>query len=353
MSTPPPSVYVEAFYNADTPMLLYDLNFIINDVNRAGEVFTGYARDELVGEPVSIIAGDTETVDDIIETLVRGEPWRGDFALQTKFGTRVYGRGSTAPIVVDGKTKGYVAVFVDTTKQQRYASTSRVLSRLLRHDLRNELNLMYGYIDRAATKTDDPDALASLRKARQQVEQIVGRSDQVRDLRDLLEQSYDAESRPVRLAEVLEERVVAARKQFPEADISLGQIPGVRVYADDLLSAAFDALIENAVVHNDKEVPEVEVDVLDRQTDVVVRVRDNGPGVPLEQEDLIFGREDVDVVHHGTGLGLFLVDSIVSNYDGTAWVEENEPEGATFAIRLQHASDTAVGENVSEPIRED
>jgi PAS domain S-box-containing protein len=352
MSSLSESVYAEAFSSADTPMLLYDLNFIITDVNRAGQAFTGYSRDELVGEPVSIIAGETEVVYEIMETLIRGDPWQGSFALQTKFGTRVYGRGSTAPIVVDGKTKGYVAVFVDTTKQQRYASTSRVLSRLLRHDLRNELNLLYGYISRAAANTDDDDALAALRNGREQIERIVGRTDQVRDLRELLEQSYDAESRPVRLAELLEERVVAARKRFSDAEISLGPIPGIEVYADDLLPAAFDALIENAVVHNDKPVPRVDIDAVDRQTDVVVRVQDNGPGVPLEQEDLLFGREDVDTVHHGTGLGLFLVDSVVSNYDGAVWVEENEPEGAVFAVRLQHAADTMVGEDGAEPNRE-
>jgi K+-sensing histidine kinase KdpD len=93
----------------------------------------------------------------------------------------------------------------------------------------------------------------------------------------------------------------------------------------------------------------VEVDVLDRQTDVVVQVIDNGPGVPRGQEDLIFGREDVDTVHHGTGLGLFLVDSIVSNYDGTVWVEENDPEGAVFAVRLQHASHATVSDDVLDP----
>ncbi|WP_372910723.1 ATP-binding protein [Salinigranum sp.] len=349
MSSLSPAVYVEAFHSADTPMLVFDLNFLVRDVNRAGQSFTGYTREELVDEPVSVIAGDESVVDEIVETLIRGEPWQGEFPLQTKAGTRVYGRGSTAPVVVDGKTKGYVAVFVDTTKQRRYASTSRVLSRLVRHDLRNELNLLYGYIDRAATQTDEPEALDALERARSQVMTVVGRSDRVRELRDLLEQSYDAESDPVRLAEVLEERVTAARKRFPDADISLGRLPGVRVHADDLLPAAIDALLENAVVHNDKEAAEVTVDVIDRQTDVVVRICDNGPGVPRGQRDLIFGREDVDVVHHGTGLGLFLVDNIVDSYDGAVWVEDNDPEGAVFAVRLQHASEGVVGQDAFEP----
>ncbi|AUV81986.1 PAS domain-containing sensor histidine kinase [Salinigranum rubrum] len=347
MSSLSPAVYVEAFHSADTPMLVFDLNFLVRDVNRAGQAFTGYTRDELVDEPVSVIAGNDDVVDEIVETLIRGEPWQGEFALQTKSGTRVYGRGSTAPIVVDGKTKGYVAIFVDTTKQRRYASTSRVLSRLLRHDLRNELNILYGYIDRAAASADDTEVLEALEQARAQVMQVVGRADRVRKLRDLLEQSYDAESDPVRLAEVLEERVKAVQKQFPDADISLGPVPGVRVYADDLLPAALDALLENAVVHNDKAVAEVEVDVIDRQTDVIIRICDNGPGVPYEQRDLIFGREDTDVVHHGTGIGLFLVDNIVDNYDGAVWVEENDPEGAVFAVRLQHASEAVIGQDAA------
>ncbi|WP_136591889.1 ATP-binding protein [Salinigranum halophilum] len=353
MSSLSPPVYVEALHSADTPMLIFDLNFLVRDVNRAGQSFTGYTRDELVGEPVSVLAGDDDVVDEIVETLIRGEPWQGEFGLQTKFGTRVYGRGSTAPIIVGGKTKGYVAVFVDTTKQRRYASTSRVLSRLLRHDLRNELNLLYGYVDQAAAQTDDPEALDALERAREQVMQVVGRSDRVRKLRELLEQSYDAESSPVRLAEALEERVTAAQRRFPDAEFSLDHVPGVRVYADDLLPAALDALLENAVVHNDKEVPRVTVDAVDRQTDVLIRICDNGPGVPPAQRDLIFGREDEDVVHHGTGLGLFLVDNIVDNYDGAVWVEDNDPEGAVFAVRLQHASDAVVEQDAVEPSVED
>jgi PAS domain S-box-containing protein len=342
MSPFSPSAYVEAFHSADTPLLLTDLNFIVRDINQAGQEFTGYSRGEIVGEPVSLVAGDAGVVHEIIDSLVRDEPWRGEFLLQTKAGTRVYGRGSAAPVTVEGETRGYVAVFVDTTKQRRYASTSRVLSRLLRHDLRNELNLLYGYLDQAATVVDDTDALEALDRAHEQVEQIVGRSDRVRQLRETLERSYDAETVPLPLDTLLETRVKAARVRFPDADISLGEVPSVELYADDLLPIALDELIENAVEHNDAETPRVAVDAVDRQTDVIIRISDNGPGVPAGQIDLIFGREDVDALHHGTGLGLFMVDSIVSNYDGTVWVESDEAGGATFVVRLQRAAAEAV-----------
>jgi PAS domain S-box-containing protein len=337
-----PSAYVEAFHSADTPLLITDLNFIVQDVNRAGLQFTGYRKDELVGEPVSIVAGNADVIHEIVETLIREEPWHGEFLLQTKAGTRVYGMGSAAPIVVDGTTMGYVAVFVDTTKQRRYASTSRVLSRLLRHDLRNELNLLYGYLGGARSNTDDPDALDALDRAEAQVERIVGRSDRVRQLREILEQSYDAETTSIPLDSLLKRCVHRARKRYPEAEITLEDVPSVRLYADELLPLALDEIVENAVVHNDAETPRVVVDAADRETDVIIRISDNGPGVPSDQVDLIFGREDVDALHHGTGLGLFMVDCIVTNYDGTVWAEESESEGAQFVVRLQRATGEGV-----------
>ena len=340
MSSLAPAIYAEALHNVDTPVLLTDLSFIVTDVNRAGQAFTGYDRSELVGEPVSVVAGDFDVVSDVVETLVEGETWRGEFVLQTKGGRRVYGTGSAAPIVVDGKTRGYVAVFVDTTKQRRYASTSRVLSRLLRHDLRNELNLLYGHVEEASSASDDPVVQEALARATKQIDRLVGRSERVRQLRGLLEASSDVESVSLPLDEVLERCVTRAAKRFPEATITLQPVPAVEVYADELLPTALDMLLDNAVEHNDKPTPEVVVEVVDRQTDVVLRVDDNGPGIDPEHRDMIFGRGDVDTVHHGSGIGLFLVDNIVSNYDGSVWVETSPTGGASFVIRLQHADET-------------
>nr|WP_239641328.1 ATP-binding protein [Haloarcula japonica] len=36
----------------------------------------------------------------------------------------------------------------------------------------------------------------------------------------------------------------------------------------------------------------------------------------------------------GSGFGLFFVDSMVEEYGGTVWVEDNEPTGAVFVIEL-------------------
>ena len=68
-----------------------------------------------------------------------------------------------------------------------------------------------------------------------------------------------------------------------------------------------------------------------------VRVRDFGPGVPLEDHALIFekfGRSGVAAATPGTGLGLFISRSFAEAHGGTLQVDSRPGEGATFTLTL-------------------
>lgn len=328
-------VYKRAFQSTESPALIADPNFVIRDVNRGGLEFLGYEHDELVGRPITVVSGDDEISAEIIETITRGETWQGQFVAEKRDGRNVYGKGSASSIVIDGETRGIVAIFIDTTKQRQYENTSEVLSRLLRHDLRNELNIMYGYIQRAQSTTESADADENLERARDKIVDIVHKTERARDLRDLLEKSYSASNRPVRLDIVLNNKMVEVMHEFNNAEYDFEVFPEVTVVADDLLPAAIEAVLENAVTHNDQETPHVEVSVEVRESEAVVSIADNGPGVPEAQRELIFGREEFDQLHHGTGISLFFADSVLSSYNGDIWVEDNDPRGAVFNIRLE------------------
>lgn len=327
-------VYREAFRCSEAPALIADSNFVIRDINVGGLEFLGYEPGELVGRSAAVISGDDRIYEDIVDHLTRGESWSGRFVAQTNQDEKVYGRGSAAPIVLGDDVVGVVAVFVDTTKQQQYENTAEVLNRLLRHDLRNELNVMYGHIQRAQSASSLEDAGASLEMAQEKILDVVHKSERARDLRDLLERSYSASDRPVRLDIVLNNALVEVMQQFPEAEYRFEVFPQVVVRADDLLSPAVEAVLENAVTHNDSDSPVVEVDLDVSDEEVILSVADDGPGVPESQRDLIFGREEYDQLHHGTGISLFFADSVFDSYGGDIWVEDNEPRGAVFKIRL-------------------
>jgi len=330
------SIYKKSFQNIDVPTLIADKNFVIQDINSAGLDFTGYGRNEVIGQSVAIVAGDEEGYSEIIDTVINNEVWSGEFQLQTKEGRIVYGRGSAAPIFLNGEKKGYVAIFIDTTKQRQYRNTSEVLNRLLRHDMRNDMNALYGSIQIALTHVDEENEVATdkLEAALDMISAVISRTERARDISTLLEEQYDVENRPVPLDHVLNDVIVDTLEEFEQAEFHFNEIPAISVYADDLLATVLETIIENAVHHNDEETPIVTITVEESDSEVIVSIADNGPGVPDAKADLIFGREEQGPLHHGSGISLFFADNVVDSYEGDLWVEDNDPEGAIFKCRL-------------------
>ena len=101
-----------------------------------------------------------------------------------------------------------------------------------------------------------------------------------------------------------------------------------------MISSVFRNLLKNAIQHNDKKVAEVIVSATDHEDTVTVTIADNGPGVPDDQKETIFGRGERGLDSSGTGIGLHLVNTLVNMHNGDVWIEDNEPEGAIFRVKL-------------------
>jgi signal transduction histidine kinase len=117
-----------------------------------------------------------------------------------------------------------------------------------------------------------------------------------------------------------------------------------RVAGDaDELSAAISNLLDNAIKYSDKNVHiSVEVATLDEKR-VAVRIADSGIGIPRPQLKRIFKRfyraPGLFMARvKGTGLGLFIVRSIVKRHGGRVFAESaGAGQGSTFTIQLPRA----------------
>jgi two-component system sensor histidine kinase SenX3 len=151
------------------------------------------------------------------------------------------------------------------------------------------------------------------------------------------------------LSEIVGECVDIARTRYKLDPNSLSYTESLdgeaaRVLGDaDELRAAVTNLLDNAVKYSHKEVQlSVEIAVLDNKQ-LSVRIGDRGIGIPAAQLKRIFkrfyrapGRFLARV--KGTGLGLFIVRSVVEQHGGRVFAESEGPgRGSTFTIQLPRA----------------
>lgn len=151
--------------------------------------------------------------------------------------------------------------------------------------------------------------------------------------------------RKVDIGELARECVDLARVRYnlSESAVSFSQANGDRpqVKADvDELRAAISNLLDNAVKYSAKDVHiKVEVAPLDDKK-VAVRISDTGIGIPSAQLKRIFKRfyrvpGRVMARFKGTGLGLFIVRSVVERHGGIVFAQSEGPgHGSKFTIQL-------------------
>ncbi len=159
----------------------------------------------------------------------------------------------------------------------------------------------------------------------------------------------DAVDLPGVLATALESLSLLVSKRDIEVERNIATaLPPVTGDRDRLLRV-FSNILDNAIKNSPPGgTIRVDIGLADRDSNVLaqrgipagvgyveVRVSDNGPGIPAEAIDRIFGKfECVDPSGSGTGLGLAIVRSIVEMHRGKVWAESTLGQGARFHFIL-------------------
>ena len=204
---------------------------------------------------------------------------------------------------------------------------------LLRHDIQNSMTIIRARGQALSESCAGQDA-AYADTIVKQSDDVIDLVDQFRVLLDALTDENGENTHPVDLSAVLEDRIEAARTTYPDLTVAADVPDGVDVVANDVLGSVFWNLLDNAVEHNDTDDPTVEVSVTERAETVVVRIADDGPGIPDDTKETVFrrgnrGLKESDI---GSGFGLFFVDTMMDQYSGEVAVADNEPRGAVFEL---------------------
>jgi len=234
----------------------------------------------------------------------------------------------------DGEVSEVVGICTDITEQKRREQELELLNRIVRHDIRNDMMVVLGWAEMLETHVDT-EGEEYLQKILASGEHVVELTEIARDYVETVVSNEDLTVEPVPICSVIETELSLREESFPAAEFRLDSpLPEVKVAGNSMLSSVFRNLLNNAVQHNDKDTPLVEVSCEVHDDDVEVRIADNGPGIPDDKKDIVFGKGERGLGSSGTGIGLYLVQTLVTQYGGDIWAEDNEPMGTVFVVKL-------------------
>ncbi|MEE8601897.1 sensor histidine kinase [Euzebya tangerina] len=237
----------------------------------------------------------------------------------------------------DGRTE-YLHSFRDISKVKEADEAKTMFLATASHELKTPLTVIRGFTQLLQTRAEDP-------RDRTALDAIEARSRELSDIVDRLLLSSRIDAGRVELDLQPHDITALLRDRLADATHSLGRhitlVTREDIWAtvsDTALVTVIDHLIDNAIKYS-PDGGDVSVALSRSATKAIVRVTDQGIGMSPDQLDRCFEKfwqgEATDVRRFGgTGIGLYIVQSLVAAMRGTVRVESSRGAGTTFTIRL-------------------
>lgn len=250
-------------------------------------------------------------------------------------------------IIINGASIGALVGFItgiyDDRRRQAQMRVTRlnrqltVLNRVLRHDIRNSANVIQGNADLLIEEAVDTAARAG--NIKQQATDLVKLSEQAKQIEQVLDEEGQQEQ-VFDLVPIVESACEEVQDEYPDAQIDTSLSDSQHVVAHPFIGSAVLNIIENAVEHNDSDTPQVAVELTantQMSTNYIeLRVADNGPGIAANETDVLERGYETDL-KHASGVGLWLVNWIITSADGEIAFAENEPQGSIVSLKMRPA----------------
>ena len=349
-----------AVENASDQIVITDVEGIVIYGNRAVEKITGYKAEEAMGKKAGVLWKSPmplpyyQNLWNVIK--VHKKVFVGEIQNKKKSGDLYIAIISISPVFNDnGDIIYFVAIERDITKEKEVDRAKTEFVSLASHQLRTPLSAINWYTEMLLAG----DAGAINEEQRKYLDEVaIGNKRMVNLVDDLLNVSrldmgtFIIESKPLDLpiliksvideskSEILRKELVIEEKE----DGDIKEFP-----ADEkLLRMIFQNLLSNAVKYTSiKGTIKIYIAKLNRgsnfggqvmnEDNLVFSVEDSGMGIPIYQQDRIFQKlfradNAKESETEGTGLGLYVIKSIVDKGGGEIWFKSEENKGTTFYI---------------------
>jgi len=330
------------------PLVTISAEGKITDVNNASISITGVPREELIGTDFSHYFTEPEKAQEGYR-LVFEKGFVADYPLTIK-----HKNGKLTDVLYNasvykddkGNVLGVFAAARDVTQSKNTEEQLREVNKELEgfsysvsHDLRAPLRAINGYSkilqEDYATKMD-VDGISSLNA-------ILNNSKKMGELIDGLLAFSRLGKKEITISEIDMNNLVTSVRE----EVMYGNSTEIEFKIDDLIPAKGQQilikqiwvnLISNAIKYS-KHNPNIIIQIGSYYKDnlVVYYVKDNGAGFDMQYYDKLFGvfqRLHSQQEFEGTGIGLAIVQKIITRHKGTVWAESKVNEGSCFYFSL-------------------
>ncbi len=350
--------------NSTNGVLITDEKMQIVYVNPSWERLNGYSSAEVRNQTPRIVKSgktDVKVYQAMWEALNNGIPFvTDDIVNRRKDGKEWECQLSVYPIQEENRTISYVGIQQDISKQKEIDRMKTDFISLASHQLRTPLSALRWFIE-------------LLLKTAQSFS---------KDQQELLDNSYKSTLRMISLVNMLlnisriesgrlivdsksTDLVTLAKEVITELEprIHQKQIEIHTTFPENLepvltdpqlIREVFANLLSNALKYS-AEKSMVELGITQTDSTVQVSVKDQGIGIPQEDQDHIFlkfyrGSNVMKTETDGTGLGLYFIKEIIQTCGGKIWFESVNGKGTTFFFTLPlHGNQSRSGEVTISP----
>lgn len=234
-------------------------------------------------------------------------------------------------------------------RMREVTQRNTVMNRVLRHNIRNDMNVIMGHAEilQRSLNGQDPRALEAIMQTAREVTRLSTAAQRIDEL------GTNPNRRRVNVSETVRDCVDTVADLYPETTVTTALPEDAWISASPLLRFALMNVIENAIEHNDTT-PELAITVIKKEypDEILIQIADNGPGITAHERDILFADRE-EPTHHGSGLGLWLVKWFTDQYDGTLRFEDNDPRGTivcmTFPAADEATPSRTADENIATP----
>lgn len=337
------------FRNTIIPQLFIDADLILRKFSPPANMHFKLTESDIGKSTYDIpaLANLPELIDSVKEVISSNQ----DIEKEIQTTDQRWFQMNLLPYIVKKQqtTNGAVITFVDITERiddkqaiEKINADHETFIYSVSHDFRGPLTNLVLLIELLKTALSKKDELEI-----EQLLQTMQRSAQsmvtiINELTDVVQYGVDPKDRleVVNIEHILNEVKFTLKNQIFQSHAKIStnlEVPTLIFSRKNLRSIMYN-LLSNAIKFTAKEkTPEIFIKTEEQEEYTLLTIKDNGVGIEAEkQKDIFTIFERLKPQIEGTGVGLFIVDKMVTNQGGKIEVQSSAETGTTFTIYLKN-----------------